>query len=141
MEKLTRRDFLTLSGIGALGLFAPGLPLRSLGDPFPASLAGRVTSRTLWAYDRPSFKANRLKMYWRDLVLPITNVTVNEDDPEAYNRVWYELGADGFAYSGNLQPVRTLLNIPTLAIPATGALAEVTVPFTDALAAPDPASK
>ena len=80
-------------------------------------------------------------MYWRDLILPITNVTINEDDPQAYNRVWYEVGAQGFVYSGNVQPVRTLLNTPTLAIPSTGQLAEVSVPFTDALHKPDPKSQ
>jgi hypothetical protein len=137
----SRRDFLKLSGLGALGLLAPGLPLGTLSDSFPEGLSGRVTSRTLWVYDRPSFNANRIKMYWRDLVLPITNVTVNEDDPEAHNRVWYEVGAHQYAYSGVLQPVRTVLNHPTSNIPPEGALAEVTVPFTDAFTKPDPASK
>src|SRR3990172_4038192 len=75
-------------------------------------------------------------MYWRDLLLPITNVTISEDDPDAHNRVWYEVGTQGFAHSANLQPVRTLLNQPFLDIPVTGLLAEVTVPYTDALEKP-----
>ena len=116
---LTRRDFLKLSGFGLLGIFSPDRPLQLFNDPFSA-LAGRVTSKTLWVYDQPSFKGVRVKMYWRDLILPITNVTINEDDPQAYNRIWYEVGTEGFVYSGNLQPVRTLLNAPTLAIPSTG---------------------
>ncbi|MGE5251027.1 MAG: L,D-transpeptidase [Bacteroidota bacterium] len=132
----TRRDFLKLSGLGMLGLFVPALP----DESFPPGLSGRVTSRTLWVYDRPSFDGGRIKMYWRDLILPITSVTVNEDDTQAYNRIWYEVGTRQYAYSGNIQPVRTLLNVPTLSIPASGALAEVTVPFTDALERPDPAS-
>ncbi len=140
IHALTRRDFLKLSSFGLLGFFSPALPLQLFNDPFSA-LAGRVTSKTLWVYDQPSYKSQRAKMYWRDLILPITNVTINEDDPQAYNRVWYEVGAQGFVYSGNVQPVRTLLNTPTLAIPSTGQLAEVSVPFTDALHKPDPKSQ
>ncbi|MBI3173144.1 MAG: L,D-transpeptidase [Chloroflexi bacterium] len=137
---LTRRDFLKLSGLGLMGLMLPEIPLKALNDPYNA-LSGRVASPVLWTYDRPSAKAQRVKMYWRDLILPITNVTVDEDDPDAYNRIWYQVGNDGYAYSGSVQPVRTVLNTPTLTIPATGQLAEVTVPFTDALIDPDPKSK
>jgi len=137
---LTRRDFLKLSGFGLMGLMLPEIPLKAFQDPFDA-LSGRVASPVLWTYDRPSAKAQRVKMYWRDLILPITNVTVDEDDPDAYNRIWYQVGDDGYAYSGSVQPVRTVLNTPTLTIPTTGQLAEVTVPFTDALIEPDPKSK
>ena len=137
---IARRDVLKLGGLGVLGFLASGMPTMVARADFPSGLAGRVTARTLWVYDRPTFNANRIKMYWRDLVLPIIGVTVDEEDTEAYNRVWYQVGEGQFAYAGNLQPVRTLLNQPTLAIPPVGALAEVTVPFTDALQKPDPAS-
>jgi lipoprotein-anchoring transpeptidase ErfK/SrfK len=138
---LTRRDFLKLGSTGVLGLAAPGLAYSPALDPFPGDLSGRVTSRILWSYDRPSLKGKRLKLYWRDLVLPITDITINEDDVEAYNRVWYQVGPRAFVYSGSVQPVRTLLNTPVLKIPATGALAEVSVPYTDALEAPEPGAK
>ncbi len=140
IQTLTRRDFLKLSGFGLLGLWMPDLPLNLFNDPFSA-VSGRVAAKTLWVYDRPTFNGGRVKMYWRDLILPITNVTVNEDEPDAYNRVWYEVGKQGFVYSGNIQPVRTSLNTPTLSIPFTGHLAEVTVPFTDAFEKPDPKSQ
>jgi lipoprotein-anchoring transpeptidase ErfK/SrfK len=134
-EALSRRDFLKLSGLGLASLSAIPLPLNRLrslhfDDPFEVQ-QGRVTSTLLWTYDRPSYDATRLKLYWRDLLLPITNVTVGEDT-KAYNRVWYEIGTGGFAYSGFLQPVRTILNAPRLDIPVSGLLAEVSVPFTDA---------
>lgn len=130
---LSRRDFLKLSGLGLLSLEAlPGLPLGSLFQDVFEAQQGRVTARLIWTYDRPSLLAGRVRFYWRDTVLPITNVTVNEDDQQAYNRVWYQVGESEFAYSGNLQPVRTLLNTPSLTIPAAGVLAEVSVPYTDA---------
>jgi L,D-transpeptidase catalytic domain len=137
---LSRRDFLKLSGLGLISFFAPPLPLNfSFDDPFDGQ-QGRVTSSLLWLYDAPSYKGARTKMYWRDLILPITNVTVS-DDESAYNRVWYEIGADGYAYSGNVQPVHTNLNTPRMDIPSAGILAEVSVPYTDAYEFPDKTSK
>jgi hypothetical protein len=137
---LTRRDFLKLGGLGLLGMLTPSLPLQALEDPFKG-ISGRVASPVLWTYNRPSTNGERVKMYWRDLILPISGVTVNEEEPEAYNRIWYQVGENAFAYSGNIQPVRTLLNPPSLNIPAAGRLAEVTVPYTDALTQPDPQAK
>lgn len=120
-----------MSGIGLAGLLSPSLPLNFLFDDPYESQQGRITSRLLWSYERPAFDATRVKMYWRDLILPITNATVGEDEA-AHNRVWYECGTDGYVYSGNVQPVRTILNTPQLEIPETGLLAEVSVPFSDA---------
>lgn len=152
MLPISRRDFLRLSGLGFAGLSLPkqstlpGMPLSVFISQGHAAWAapragvtpdepeiqqGRVTSRLIWLYDQPSFSARRVKMYWRDSVLSITGVMISQDAGD-YNRVWYEIGTDGYAYSGTLQPVRTVLNAPTLQIPASGALAEVTVPYTDA---------
>jgi lipoprotein-anchoring transpeptidase ErfK/SrfK len=141
MSALTRRDFLKLSTTAGLGLLAPRLAGGPAPDAFSGGLSGRVTTKTLWSHERPSEKSRRIKMYWRDLIVPITNVTVNEDDPEAYNRIWYEAGSLGFFYSGFLQPVRTLLNTPARSVSPSGVLAEVSVPYTDALEAPAPGSK
>lgn len=120
-----------LSGLGLAGLFAPSLPLNFLLDDPYNTQQGRVTARLIWSYDRPAFNANRIKMYWRDLVIPITNAAVGEDET-AYNRVWYECGTNGYIYSGSVQPVRTILNTPQMDIPAGGILAEVSVPYSDA---------
>jgi len=132
----SRRDFLKLTGYGLLGMFLPNLPL-SLphADDFD-NLQGRVVDRTLWSYDAPGFKAKRKKVYWRDLVIPIKNTAIS-DDESAYNRVWYEVEDDGYIYSGSAQPVRTLLNEPQN-ISLTGALGEISVPYTDALESLEP---
>lgn len=95
------------------------------------NLQGRIIDRTVWAYDEPNLKAKRSKLYWHDLVIPITNTTVG-DDETAYNRIWYQLENSGYAYSGGIQPVRTILNKPQQEIPTRGALGEVSVPYTDA---------
>jgi lipoprotein-anchoring transpeptidase ErfK/SrfK len=138
LEKISRRDFLKLSGLGLAGLFTPPLNFR-FDDPF-TDLQGRVTARTIWMYDRPSSEATQVQICHRDLLLNITNTAIS-DDVTSHNRVWYQVGTEGFVYSGNIQPVRTILNTPRMDIPSNGLLAEVSVPFTDAYETPDKTSK
>ena len=112
-----------------------GMILKDLSASFPqqddfTNLQGRMIDRTVWTYEAPNLKSRRVKLYWHDLVVPITNTTIGEDE-SAYNRVWYQLEEDGYAYSGGIQPVRTILNQPQQ-IPPRGALGEVSVPYTDA---------
>jgi hypothetical protein len=134
--RFSRRDFLKLTGYGLMGMFLPNLPQPvPLADDFD-NLQGRVVDRALWSYDAPDFKAKRIKIYWRDLVVSITNTAVSNDE-SAHNRVWYEVKDGGYIYSGSLQPVRTLLNEPQ-PISLKGALGEISVPYTDALESLEP---
>ncbi len=117
-----------------------GIVLPELSSYLPqqdefANLQARIINRTAWAYDEPNANSKRLKLYWHDLVVPITNTTISEDEA-AYNRVWYQLEESGYAYSGGIQPVRTILHQPQ-PIPTRGALGEVSVPYTDAYLEPD----
>ena len=127
---LSRRDFLKLGGYGLMGICLKDLPSYFPQPDDFANLQGRMIDRTVWTYEAPNLKSRRLKLYWHDLVIPITNTTIGEDE-SAYNRVWYQLEEDGYAYSGGIQPVRTILNQPQQ-IPPRGALGEVSVPYTDA---------
>ncbi len=145
ISALSRRDFLKLGGLGLLGASFPSHPSLSSarlnwaafpGDPLQQ---GRVTSRLVWLYDQPSFNGRPTKMYWRDSVIDVTGVVISQDVGD-YNRIWYEIGDEGYAYSGTIQPVHTLLNTPTLQISSSGALGEVSVPYTDAHQLPDRAS-
>lgn len=110
------------------GLFLQ--PLQSLSAMVPDQL-GRVAEMKSTLFDRPSLSGNPLKTYWKDMILPITHVTVGDEEP-TYNRIWYRIGEEGYAHSGSIQPVQTHLNQPNDEIPDKGALVEVTVPFTDA---------
>ena len=136
--QLSRRDFLKLSGLGAASLFAPPLDF-DFTDPF-ASQQGRVAVRTVWLYDEPDSNADKVKLIQRDAVFGITNTAVGVDT-ETHNRIWYEVGKEGYVHSGNIQPVRTSLNKPQMEIPKEGLLAEVSVPFSDAHEEPDLESK
>ena len=127
-SNLTRRDFLKLSGYGLVGILLPDLSSYFPQQDDFENLQARVIDRILWAYDEPNLQAKRAKLYWHDLILPITNTTIS-DDESAYNRVWYQVEGGGYVYSGSIQPVRTILNEPQQ-IPLRGALGEISVPFT-----------
>jgi hypothetical protein len=133
----TRRDFLKLSSLGFLGFITnpilDGLkvPLFSQNNDL-INEYGRVIYNLVAVYEHPSFTGKIKKQYWKDAVIPITEVTIGDDEPN-YNRIWYGVGNEGFAHSGGIQPVKTIINIPESNIPKGGQLAEVTVPYTDAI--------
>ena len=136
LSGLSRRDFLKLASCGMLGLLLPDFsPFLSL-PTFDSDLQGRIIEKSLWMYDAPSTQANRVEMYWRDLIIPLTGAAISEDE-NAYNRVWYEVGEKGYVYSGGVQPVVTQLNEPVNEVPPNGLLGEISVPFTDAHEEPD----
>ncbi|GAB1470304.1 hypothetical protein MASR2M66_11810 [Chloroflexota bacterium] len=124
-----------MSGLGLASLMAPPL-IFDLDDPFDLQL-GRVTTRTLWAYETPSLNSTKVKLLPRDSIFNLTNTAVS-DDTDSHNRIWYQVNnKEGYVYSGNVQPVRTILNPPYSGeIPQEGLLAEVSVPFTDAFSEP-----
>ncbi len=132
----SRRDFLKLAGYGLLGLSFPDFSPTPSTQSFKADLQGRITEKSLWMYDEPSFAASRVKMYWRDLIVPLSGAALSEDE-DAYNRIWYEVAGQGYVYSGGVQPVVTLLNEPVREVSPGGLLGEVSVPFTDAHEEPD----
>lgn len=139
ISAFTRRDFLKLAGYGLLGLSIPDFSHNLFKRSFEADLQGRITEKLLWMYDEPSSKSNRVEMYWRDLILPLSGAALS-DDAEAYNRIWYEVDGQGYVYSGSIQPVVTLLNDPVSEVPPGGLLGEVSVPYTDAHEEPDVSS-
>jgi lipoprotein-anchoring transpeptidase ErfK/SrfK len=131
-KPFSRRDFLKLGGAGLCSLFVPRFNGLAAAAP---DQQGRVLEAKISVYDIPSFDGKEVKTYWKDEVMPITGVTIGDDDA-AFNRTWYRIGKEGYAYSGTIQPVKTILNKPTSDIPVDGTLAEVTVPYTDAFWGP-----
>lgn len=127
MTGLTRREFLRLTSFGIIGWAAT--PLRSLTAPEAPQL-GRVAVAKAGVYEQASFRSRHLKTYWKDMVLPINAATLGDDEP-AHNRIWYRIAHEGYVHSGVIQPVQTRINSPVESLPSKGALAEVTVPYTD----------
>ena len=121
-----------LSGLGLFSLFGPQLsPLTSLYQ----DQQGRVIYEKISTYKKPTFNSERVRIHWKDAVFPITKVVLSNEEP-FHNRIWYKIGTEGYAHSGGIQPVRTELNPVYNDFPAYGVLAEVTVPYTDALWTP-----
>ncbi len=163
LDQFSRREFLQWAGRGLAGLFtlalldraegkeriippsgllaAGGSPSQNQNPPVATSPEaenevpemGRVLDNTLSVYSRPSFAAKLVNMYWRDLVFPINGVTIGDQYP-THNRVWYLINnKEGYAHSGKLQPVAVRHNTPLTKVPDGGLLAEITVPYSDAV--------
>jgi len=144
LAPLSRRDFFSRAGLGLLGLFALPflgkaervLRLNRLQGLHPWQDApirlGRATDDSVPVYDRPSFSGQLKRMYFRDVLFNIDEVTFGDDLP-VHNRVWYRVNGEGYAHSGKVQPVALTRNQPAAAIPAAGCLAEVSVPYTDSV--------
>jgi len=159
---ISRRSFLKLGGLGLLSTLFPSLApveanlwiskllafqqafilpgfngrtLPGFQSNLDPGQQGRVQDGYIYVYNKPSFESERVKTLWRDDVVSITGLTVQEDTP-SHNLVWYRISEDGFAHSGSIQPVRTLLNEPQHEIPQGGMLAEVSVPFSDSREGP-----
>jgi hypothetical protein len=144
LAHLSRRDFLRWSGSGLLGLFAlPFLnPVERLErfqqmeqqlpffGPHDQVTLGRAVDDTVPIYDRPSLSGKLKRMYYRDVILTVDEVTIGDEIPR-HNRVWYHIPGEGYAHSGKIQPVQLLLNQPVTILPPNGQLAEVSVPYTD----------
>ena len=129
-KKVSRREFLKLGGISLAGIWMPAMNLAS-NEP---TYQGRVCVEKTDIYLKPSFSEKKDKSLWRDTVFPIIEATAGVGEP-IHNRIWYKLN-DGYVHSGDIQPVRTLINQVTSQIPEVGILGEVSVPFTDAYWAP-----
>lgn len=153
-QSITRREFIKLGGMGiaaALGFVIPSSRnlSRLLGhniflnipdsifddinkvEVLPPNQQGRVLDASINVYDIPSFNGTRVNNYWRDGILSISGVTIGKSE-DSFNLVWYKVGGEGYVHSGAIQPVFTMTNPVISQIPREGALAEVTVPFTDA---------
>ncbi|HDD56196.1 MAG: hypothetical protein DRI65_00705 [Chloroflexota bacterium] len=131
-QKFTRKDFLNLSGLGLISLVGRQL------KPFWNLLAGhqgRVIYETISTYQQPTYESEKIRIHWKDAVFPITSIALGKGEP-SHNRIWYKVGDEGYAHSSGIQPVRTETNPVVTIIPEGGLLAEVSVPYTDALWTP-----
>jgi hypothetical protein len=154
-EKISRRNFLKLSGFALASLIAfpsgrrnflyglerkiiTGLEKTALSGNLDATgfqewtphLQGRVIDPYIEIHSDPDFNSEIVKLAWRDSVVSILDVFYNATT-DSHNKIWYQV-EDGFAHSGSIQPVNTVLNEPATEIPPGGRLAEVTVPYSDA---------
>lgn len=129
MHSVSRRDFIKL-GTAALG----GLAFRPFSPAFiqfdDASLV-RVTTNSVSVYSEPNDKSRIVAQWFRDELIAIY-AEVNAGAP-VYNPIWYRVWG-GYVHRGRLQKVKNLFNEPLPSLPkGTRQLAEITVPFTQAM--------
>jgi len=133
LRELSRREFFQSMGKGLLALMIlPGVNQLPSLKTEETPLLGRILSNQAHIYRDPDLKAEKISACRKDQIINITTATVGGAEPE-YNRVWYQVEARGYIHSGIVQPVITKLNPVRSRLPRTGRLAEVTVPFTDAV--------
>jgi hypothetical protein len=137
--RLSRREFLRLSGMGLLGVAVPLRWTRPALETSDGQL-GRILVEKADVYLEPTFLARHVKTLWRDEVQPVLSAALGDPRPET-NRVWYEVGNLGFVHSSAVQPVRAELQRPMRAIPFLGTLAEVTLPYVEAYWEPSKKAK
>lgn len=136
VSQFSRREFLRLSSAALISLLALSNPTLAYAAEFAVEdqpvKFGRLTKNKIDLLDRPSPDGNVLRTLARDDVLQITNSTIGSSE-QRVNTVWYELNGEGYVHSGSVQPVANCPNDLVKTIPTAGLLAEVSVPFTDAV--------
>ncbi|HEY3310798.1 MAG TPA: L,D-transpeptidase [Anaerolineales bacterium] len=131
--KISRRDFLKISA-GTLSTlaFSPFFP--SL-DKFADGMQIRITSNGLEdkgipVYSRPTDESSIVRSVFHDNLLNVYE-EVDSGTP-GYNPIWYRVWG-GFVHRARTQKVQTILNPVAQSIREKGQLAEITVPYTQAL--------
>lgn len=132
--KLSRRDFLKLSGLALGGLaLNPFVPSDEPGNPFlddqDQGELVRIAVKEVDLYAQPRDGAAIVGKRYRDQVVHVYHEIIPPDAPAFYNRLWYRVWG-GYIHSAHTQRVRVRLNAPISAAPSTGQLSEVTVPYT-----------
>jgi len=144
-QKISRRDFLKLSGAMLGGLMLP----RSKGvlsNFFPqlqvpqGTNLGRICAGEEGAWfhlkTEPNVNAPDGKIVWRDdVVIWKREVVANQLDYNIYNQRWVET-PDGYLHVSMVQPVKNLPNQPLTSLPTNpdgskGMWVEITVPVVD----------
>ena len=138
---LTRREFLTVTALGAVGLVLPGnrysLPFAALPEFPQGDLLGRVLGGKVEAKARPDEDSDTVKELFEDSIVVWLREVVGS------RKLWvtqrYIETSEGYIYAPNLQPVRNKLNPPLPTLPNTdGMWVEVTVPYVDLVLANPP---
>lgn len=135
MTKLTRREFLKLSGAALAGVALPPLPPRDLAARAGVRL-GRVAEWSVWVHTEPDHSAPTVRHHQRDDVIAYFD-EVEAEGRNPHNPIWFRV-IGGYIYSSDVQPVEAHLNAPLQHLPREGLWGEISIPYTDARHAPSP---
>ncbi len=128
-KNLSRRDFLMLAAAGLTGLAFR--PFSGFSEDLQAIDLARVTIKSVSVHSQPSEKSRILFQRFRDELLHVYYEVESEDGP-GYNPIWYRVWG-GYVHRANLQRSVVRFNEIAERLPEEHQLAEVTVPYTQAL--------
>jgi lipoprotein-anchoring transpeptidase ErfK/SrfK len=134
-NQITRREFIKVLTLSSLSTAFSPIPDET--NP-PFSGLGRVAVTYISIYSEPTFRARSIGNHFRDEIIPLVEEVVTDEGP-VYNPIWYQT-PHGYTHSGNLQLVRWQPQSPETFIPESGALFEISVPYTRTYRKPDPYS-
>jgi hypothetical protein len=126
---LTRRDFLRLAGLGLASLAFR--PIFRYGEELDGSHLLRVAIQSVSIRKEPNDQSPILFQRFRDEILTAYEEVTPKTGP-AYNPLWYRVWG-GYVHSGYLEPVEARLNPIIETFPPKGQIAELTVPFSQAM--------
>ncbi len=146
-NNLSRREFLRLGSIGFIAASSGPFSLSAAKNNFSTNSSlpkelifnqasdtqnyGRVMDKLIHVHSKPSFESPQIHSFKQDSILPIRK-TVLDIDLGKSGKPWIEIKKDAYLHSSLLQPVTIKFNSATMEISKYGALAEVTVPYTNA---------
>ena len=118
-------------GASLLGLFLADLRFERV---FAAEIPkqGRSTMSGIDVFTEPFFNAKTKYLLRQDEIVNITGQAQGDyGHGNSFNPTWYQINAEGYVYSGVIQPVETAHQKPIFEIAEIGVLGEITVPFCD----------
>jgi lipoprotein-anchoring transpeptidase ErfK/SrfK len=135
VNKINRREFLKLSGIGFGSLaINPWHPLLPPEDRVAPIGIGRVTVSSIGVYKEPDLKSEKLSFRNRDSLMTLAEELVSPYGPEINPR-WYKV-VGGYSHSAYIQRVENAeLSTPVKRIRRSGQLGEICVPYSNSLRA------
>ncbi|HKZ71217.1 MAG TPA: L,D-transpeptidase [Anaerolineales bacterium] len=135
-RKFSRRDFLKLASLSISAAAFRTLSPTDLLLPQPLTSLGRITLKQARVLNRPHRLGESIGYKGQDEILTVYRAVVGEGF-YPHNHVWIEI-PEGFVYSSWVQPVKNEPQTPLTALPADSFYGEISVPFTEARAQPDP---
>lgn len=131
--KFSRRDFLKFTGtvFGGMAFYPYLPPIETFNDGNIIRITSNgIDDKGVPVYAKPTDASNIIRMVYRDNLLNVYE-EVNSGTP-GYNPIWYRVWG-GYVNRARTQKVQYILNPTQESIREKGQLAEVTVPYTQAL--------
>lgn len=139
--RITRRDFLKLGSLSAGSLSIAKLKPSSLPEVPQSRHLGRVAVAKVDLHSQPDATSSIVGSLYEDAVISWLREIVGYH-PYRVNQRWIET-PQGYLWSGNIQPVKNIVNQPVQSLPESsrgpGMWVRVTVPYVDLIIANPPA--